>query len=194
MRRTRLATAALAAVATLAAGACGDDDHVTDPARGAADAILAAAPAAARSELAAVRAATARYHDVARAVADGYASTVECVAIPGAGMGVHYVNGALVADPALDPLRPEVLVYEPQAGGQMQLVAVEYMIPKAMWDARSPDARPTLFGATFEDGPMATYALHAWVWEGNARGVFAPFNPSVRCPAGAGAAAGHAGH
>ena len=78
----------------------------------------------------------------------------------------------------------------------MQLVAVEYMIPKAMWNASSPNARPTLYGATFEDGPMETYALHAWVWERNPRGVFAAFNPSVGCPAGSGggAAAGHAHH
>ena len=145
------------------------------------------------ADLGAVRAATARYHRVDVAVADGYENTHQCVAVPGAGMGVHYVNGARVGDGVLDPSRPEVLVYEPQADGSLRLVAVEYMIPRPMWDAMHPGTHPALFGAAFEAGPMNSYALHAWVWRQNPAGTFAAFNPAVRCPGGA-AAGEHAGH
>ena len=183
---------ALTLLAALTLAACGDD--AATPTGAEIDAALAGAPAAAQKDLAAARAATARYQDVTRAVADGYESTVECVAIPGGGMGVHYVNMALIGDPALDPTRPEVLVYEPQRNGDMKLVAVEYMIPKPMWDAQNPGKRPTMFaGIAFEDGPMNTYALHAWVWRQNPAGTFAPFNAKVSCPTTSGAGA-HAGH
>ncbi|MEX2549894.1 MAG: hypothetical protein WD638_06695, partial [Nitriliruptoraceae bacterium] len=61
--------------------------------------------------------------------------------------------------------------------GQLRLVAVEY----ASWQPAS------LFGQTFappagigEPGPPF-YTLHAWIWQGNPDGVFAPFNPNVTC-------------
>ena len=142
------------------------------------EAALGAAPTA-------VRAATARYHRV-DAEADGLANTLHCVATRVAGVGAHLVNGPRVADGAVDADRPEVLVYEPQRDGSMRLVAVEYMVPKPMWDAAHPGTRPTLFGRTFEDGPMDSYALHVWVWRHNADGMFAAFNPAVACPAGGG--------
>jgi hypothetical protein len=86
-----------------------------------------------------------------------------------------------------------VLVYEPRPDGTQRLVAVEYMIPRAMWHAAHPGTRPTLFGETFEEGPMASYTLHVWLWRHNTSGMFAAFNPAVSCPAGPGAP-GHAGH
>lgn len=185
MRFARSATA-LAAVTVLAA--CAAD--VPTAAAPAADAPRASrasrsgGPSDVNQALAAARAATARYHDVARAEADGYRSTVDCVAIPGAAMGVHYVNSALFDDGVLDPTRPEVLVYEPRANDRLRLVAVEYLIPRPVWDGPNPGTRPTLFGATFQDGPMNTYALHAWVWRHNPAGTFAAFNAQVTCPAG----------
>jgi hypothetical protein len=176
--------ALLAVAATLAA--------CTEHAATTTEPVLSTSPAVQRG-LAAARAATARYHDVSLALADGYVNTHECVAIPGAGMGVHFVNGARVGDPVLDPTKPEVLVYEPQSNGTYRLVALEYMIPRPMWDAMSPGARPALFGQTFDEGPMDSYALHAWVWRENANGMFAHFNPKVSCPTVPGAGA-HAGH
>ncbi len=50
----------------------------------------------ARGVLADVRKATAAYHDVAAAVADGYRPADQCVASAEGGMGFHYVNPALV--------------------------------------------------------------------------------------------------
>ncbi len=146
--------------------------------------------------LAAARAGTARYHQVSVAEADHYESTHECVAVPGlGGMGIHYLNMGLLLDPTLDPARPEVLLYEPQKNGRLKLVAVEYMIPKPMWDAMNPGVRPSMLGKEFEDGPMNTYALHAWVWENNPSGVLSAFNPRVSCQfATESSAAGHDGH
>jgi hypothetical protein len=67
-------------------------------------------------------------------------------------------------------------------------------MPRALWDPAHPGARPALFGQAFEDGPMNTHALHAWVWRENPRGAFAAFNPEASCPAGAGSAGAHAAH
>jgi hypothetical protein len=195
---SRRAAVVLAACAVAVVAACAD---VTSPAAGtpaAASATVseAASPAedaglsaATREALADTRAATARYHDVERAIADGYMRTGECVAHPKPGvgaMGVHYVNVDLVGDPTLDPARPEILVYEPQKNGRMRLVAAEWMVIAAMY----PGGSPTLFGRQLENGPQlpgpggvptATYALHAWTWAHNPAGMFAAFNPSVSC-------------
>lgn len=57
----------------------------------------------------AARAATAKYHDPAAALGDGYLPTEFCVSSPNGGMGMHYVNLSRVGK--LDPLRPDVLLY-----------------------------------------------------------------------------------
>jgi hypothetical protein len=60
-----------------------------------------------------VREATRDFHDVNNAMAAGYSSSGSCVSGPEEGaMGVHYANGALVADGMLDAKRPEILTYE----------------------------------------------------------------------------------
>lgn len=141
-------------------------------------------------ELLAAKVATARYHSYAQAQRDGY--TVEgepCVASPDGTMGIHAVNPALLADPAVDPLRPELLLYVPRENGGLRLVGVEYW--KAAGDQAPPiDAsdRPSLFGRAF-DGPMAGhspamphhYDLHVWFWARNPAGMFAAFNPLLSC-------------
>ncbi|MDX5319286.1 MAG: hypothetical protein LPK38_08085 [Actinomycetes bacterium] len=123
------------------------------------------------SDLAEVRAATARYHDVDRAIADGYRLASGCVP----NMGYHYQRGIAATGDDLAPTSPEILVYAPRPNGGLRLVAVEY----ATWDA---DA--TLLGRAFDaphgDGPPF-HTLHAWVWQGNPNGTFAPLNPNVRC-------------
>ena len=46
-----------------------------------------------RKQLAQVRAATAKYHDVEEALIDGYVPVSGCVALPtGPAMGIHYAN------------------------------------------------------------------------------------------------------
>jgi hypothetical protein len=141
-------------------------------------------------QLAAVRKATARFHRVEVALQEGYTSTVVCVARPGVGaMGVHYNNRPLIRDATYDPLRPEVLVYEPQKNGQFKLVAVEYVIFRAAWEAAGNTGDPMFGDVPFVRafGPAAHgaadhYELHVWLWKHNPAGMFAQWNPQVSCP------------
>src|SRR4030095_5276704 len=81
--------------------------------------------AATRRELAAARSATARYHDIAQAEADGYVNANLYVS----GEGFHWLNASLVDD-VFDPTRPEVLLYVEVPGEKrLQLAAVEYLVP-----------------------------------------------------------------
>ena len=139
-------------------------------------------------ELQAVRAAVARYHSVAQAEADGYVRSSPCEASPPGTMGIHYRNPALFA-PGNDPLRPEILLYLPTEQGSLKLVAVEYFAADADQDLATDADRPSLFGQPF-NGPMlghhpampVHYDLHVWVAEENPAGVFAMWNPAIRCP------------
>ncbi len=139
-------------------------------------------------QLAEVRQATAKYHSLEAALADGYIPFGEapCVSVPGLGtMGYHYYNPELLFDGVLDPTRPELLVYAPSGNGT-RLVAVEYMMPLSTW---SGEKAPDLFGKPF-DGPMPEhehdtsgphYDQHVWVWAHNPAGVLATWNPSIEC-------------
>lgn len=130
-----------------------------------------------RKQLARVRAATAKYHDVDEALLDGFVPVSGCVALPtGPAMGIHYANLQKV-DGELDVAEPEILVYAPEEDGGLRLVAVEYMIPKVL----TPGV-PELYGRHFHDGPMDTWTLHAWVWKNNPAGMFEDFNSKVSCP------------
>jgi hypothetical protein len=164
--------------------------------------ILASASTAAQNtkqmtpELQKLREALDKYQDPVMAVHDGYFSTLGCVEYlkpgvagqvpyPAGGMGVHFFNVVLMG--TLDPLKPQVLVYQP-VGDKLRLVAAEYFVPL------SPEVkeRPQLFGQPF-DGPMEGhhplmphglnhYDLHVWLWKKNPAGLFAPTNPDVKCP------------
>lgn len=95
-------------------------------------------------EQAAAMVATARYQDVAVAEADGWASTIDtlgCFQNPTqGGMGVHYVNDGLM-DASVDVTKPEALVYELDADGQVVgLVAHEYIVPTEAWTSSRPRA------------------------------------------------------
>jgi hypothetical protein len=140
--------------------------------------------------LQAVKAATSQYHSIARAFADGFNGDNEpCVSSPAGAMGVHWVNGARVGDPTLDPMEPEILLYAPGADGRLHLVGVEYMKVDADQDLTTDADRPSLFGQPF-DGPMPGhsptmpihYDLHVWLFADNPDGTFAQFNPAVSCP------------
>jgi hypothetical protein len=143
-------------------------------------------------DLAKVRRATAKYHNVNTAIADGYVPTTACDAVPGVGgMGYHYVNPALAMDPAVDVLTPEILMYA-ASGKDLRLVGVEYFQGIGAPDALVPDPAPpaaVLFGLPF-DGPMLGhipgmpphYDLHVWIWQPNPDGMFAMWNPNVTCP------------
>lgn len=143
--------------------------------------LSATAQASQPQDLAAVRAATSQFHRVGEAQARGYQAFLGCLEQPGVGgMGYHYVNFSIV-DLVVDPLAPESMVYAPGPAGQLQLAAVEYIVPADDWDATHADP-PSLFGETFErNNTFGIYALHAWVWQHNTLGLFADWNPAVSC-------------
>jgi hypothetical protein len=136
-----------------------------------------------------VRQSTAPFQDAQAAVATGYVLSGGCVSGPEQGaMGVHYVNASLVGDGLLDAARPEALVYEPR-NGQLQLVAVEYIVMAEQWDANNPHP-PVLHGQHFHYVPApnragldAYYELHVWAWKRNPHGTFVDWNPRVSCDA-----------
>ena len=151
------------------------------------------------AQLARTKAALEKYQDPLAAVRDGYFSTVACMDFPHGGdahhganghagaMGLHFLNPALIG-PTLDPLKPQVLMYEP-VNGQLKLVGAEWFVP-----AQLAQTAPTLFGRTL-DGPMEGHQpimpeslhhwdLHVWLWRPNPDGMFVAINPAVHCPAG----------
>jgi hypothetical protein len=137
----------------------------------------------------AARQAASALQDAQAAVGAGYALSGGCVTGPEQGaMGVHYVNAALVGDGALDASKPEALVFEPQ-GGQLKLVAVEYIVLAEQWNA-SNQHPPVLEGQHFHYVPApnraglpAYYELHVWAWKRNPHGTFTDWNPRVSCDA-----------
>ncbi len=102
---------------------------------------LATANSGVHQQLRDVERATSQFRDVANAEAAGYAELLDaeqiaCIDMPGVGgMGIHYVNGALVSDTVIDPLTPEAMVYAPARGDRLKLVAVEYIVFAGPWDA-----------------------------------------------------------
>ena len=138
--------------------------------------------------LAEIRAATARYHSPKQAARNGYVPDSPCETSPDGGMGVHYVNFAAIGDPAIDPTRPEILLYVPRPNGTVELVGVEFFKIDDDGSLATDGDRPFLGGVPF-DGPMsghnpqmpAHYDLHVWLFEDNPSGTFAPWNPQVEC-------------
>lgn len=146
-------------------------------------------------QLAQVRHATEKYHDVNVALKDGYINTHELVVSPDGVMGIHFVNPSLMFDGGvLDQTQPEILLYIPTKKGGYKLVGVEYYVPAFM-----ANGHPTLFGQQF-DGSMLNhdldedtltdeqiqdpmnrhYDLHAWLWHANPSGIFAQWNPAIK--------------
>jgi hypothetical protein len=155
---------------------------------------IANADDALNAQLDSLRQALAKYEDPYVAVRDLYLSTVGCVHYDGSkmdghmdypkgAMGIHFVN--LTVQGPLDPMKPNVLIYEP-VDGRLKLVAAEWLVP-----VTAAKERPSLFGQPFQ-GPMEGheplipqgfhhYDLHAWLFKDNPLGMFSPTNPNVTC-------------
>jgi len=157
---------------------------------GAAFAAAGVTDPAVLKDLAKVRQATSKYHDVSVAHADGFIQTPECVASPDGGMGIHFINPTRLMDPAVNLLEPEILLYV-QTDEGMKLIGVEYFQGIGAPDTPVPNPAPPaagLFGRPL-DGPMPQhepgqpphYDLHVWIWQANPSGMFAPFNSNVSC-------------
>jgi hypothetical protein len=149
----------------------------------------AAAHPPTKNDLRKARQATKVFRDIEAAERAGYEQAGPCAEDPKyGGMGFHYENAALIADGKLDIERPEVLVYQPARNGKLRLGAVEYFQVDADQDLATDPDRPSLFGMPF-DGPMLGhspqmpihYDLHVWLYRHNPAGMFAMWNPNVKC-------------
>jgi hypothetical protein len=170
-----------------------------------------------------VRQATERYRDVKVALAEGYVrdpmnvcDTAEMMGRPAAlgAMGIHYFRPDLLgitAPPSprvtgtgthTDFRKPSILIYEPQADGSLQLVAVENLVFVAAWRAAGHTNPPSFHGVAWDsmiDDPKTPideahmfephFDRHVWLYRKNPNGMFAQFNPAVSCAHHTGAAA-----
>lgn len=165
--------------------------------------------------LAEVRAATVRFRHVEQALAEGYirdpANMCDDAAMMGkpaslGAMGIHYVRLDLLGvttppNPRVDGAgthtdfnQPAVLIYEPQADGSLELVAVENLVFARAWAEAGHDAPPSFHGVAWEtmaDDPATAvdeahnfephFDKHVWLYRENPNGVFAQYNPTVSC-------------
>ena len=180
---------------------------------------LAVWPSAGQTEnikavVAEIKAANERFTDVKVALAEGYIPdpngvcvTAEMEGQPAekGNMGIHYLRPDLLGITATAPrvdgtgthtdyLNPGVLLYEPQADGSLELVAVENLVFAKSWKEAGNDAPPNSYGyewVSMIDDPdtevdeahgfQPHYELHAWVFRDNPNGPFEPFNPKATC-------------
>ena len=126
--------------------------------------------AAAEPSLDEVRSAAERFRDVKVAIAEGYTTDNKCVTAEMLGhpaghgsMGLHYVRRDWLGLPAkpgkpvpgkrvsgtgtyTDFSKPAMLVYEPQADGSLELVAVENLVFASAWHAKNGEEPPKYRG------------------------------------------------
>jgi hypothetical protein len=141
---------------------------------------LAAAPvdnlsASTNKELARARSATAKYHRIAQAEADGY---VNAGFSPGEGF--EYINFDLI-DCNFDPQEPEILLYAfVPSENHLRLVGVEYVVPlQCSQDAPEGFSGDADVWRENTEG-FGLWELAAWLWLHNPNGVFAdPPHPRI---------------
>jgi hypothetical protein len=135
--------------------------------------------AAANQELAAARRATAKYHDIEQAIADGYVQTSPCIP----GEGFHFRH-EFPFDCEFDPENPEMLHYIPKPNGELKLVSVEYFVPVSA-ECGTLTQPPEGFSGDADvwgkEMGGIVWNLNAWVWFGNPDGVFEFANPKINC-------------
>jgi hypothetical protein len=199
---TLLSVAVVSLLSSLAGAAAGDTNRTPAPAPG-------------EPTLAEVRAATERFRDVKVALAEGYirdpgnvcdsANMMGRPASLGA-MGIHFFRPDLLgitAPPSprvtgtgthTDFRKPSILIYEPQADGSLELVAVENLVFAKAWREAGNTAPPSFHGVEWDsmiDDPNTSideahmfephFDRHVWLYRENANGMFAQFNPAVTC-------------
>ncbi|MCG6884487.1 MAG: hypothetical protein LJE62_12105 [Silicimonas sp.] len=176
-------------------------------------ALVPFAASAADVDLDAMREAVSKYKDIEVAKAEGYISPDNhCVSAAGEGlpaelgaMGIHYIRPDLLEITETQPRvngnstytdwsLPSILIYEPQADGSMELVAVENLVFEASWEASDKTEELVLNGRGWDhmaDDPatpgdeahgfMPHYDQHVWLFRENPMGDLMPFNPAVTC-------------
>lgn len=133
------------------------------------------------SQLAEVRALTAKFHAFQSSQDAGY--TILATGCrdnqPIGAMGFHYLNPAYVDD-AVTPLTPEVVIYEPTKNGGLRFVGLEYIVPYAFVPETA--APPELFGQPFlQNAGDQLWMMHVWIGRHNPDGMLATWNPKVSC-------------
>ena len=130
-------------------------------------------------DVARVRDATEKFKTTEAAEAAGYKRVTDCVEYQPAGaMGYHFQNNDLL-DTTLDVEHPEVLVYERKPDGGFKLNGVEFLVPIAAWTAAEP---PRVMGQPLKRADkLGIWYLHVWTWEPSPSGLFADWNPRVKC-------------
>lgn len=130
-------------------------------------------------DVAKIRDATARFKTTEAAEAAGYKRVTDCVEYQPAGaMGYHFENKSLL-DTTLDLDHPEVLVYEKMPDGAFKLNGVEFLVPISAWTAAEP---PRIMGQALKKADrLGIWYLHVWTWEPSPSGLFADWNPNVKC-------------
>jgi hypothetical protein len=126
-----------------------------------------------------IRDATAKFKTTEAAEAAGYKRVTGCVERQPAGaMGYHFQNNAFL-DTTLDLEHPEVLVYEKMPDGAFQLNGVEFLVPISAWKSAEP---PRIMGQALKKAdPLGIWYLHVWTWKPSPSGLFADWNPDVKC-------------
>ena len=123
-----------------------------------------------------LKAATSQYSNIDTATNDGLFDVSGYVP----NMGHHYLNPILV-DGTFDLLKPEVILYVPDANGDMQMVAVEYAIIPS--DPDNPGPPPEGFSGDLDEwhfnDMVGQWQLHVWTILENSDGVFATFNSAI---------------
>ena len=172
-------------------------------------------PSPGEPSLAEVRQLTERFKDVKVALAEGYVrdpgdlcDTAEMMGKPAelGAMGIHFFRPDLlgIAGPPnprvdgtgthTDVRKPSILIYEPQADGSLELVAVENLVFARAWADAGHGAPPSFHGVLYDtmvDDPATAvdeahmfephHDRHVWIYRDNPNGVFAQFNPRVSC-------------
>jgi hypothetical protein len=144
-----------------------------------------------------VRESTERFRDVGVAQAEGYALQFGCVSGSDVGaMGMHFVNGSLVAEGELEVTRPQIVIYEPTSNGRLRLIGADYLVLAEPWNATHASP-PQLMGQLFHlfespnrFGLPAFYTLHVWAWKENPNGTFVNWHPQVSCDGFTGTSSG----
>ena len=172
----------LCAVALLL-GAVGCAGHTRAASVDSATQIADGFDANVRRDVETLRAATSKYRELAAVEADGYPTKMPmCIADSTmGGMGYHLIDRKAFDD-KLEIEHPEMLIYAPtgEGEGKVEFVAVEFAVPYRVHAAT--EKPPRLFGQELKRyDQFNSWALHVWAWRRNAAGLFADWNPAVKC-------------
>jgi len=149
-------------IALLASTSCQEEDEVSK--------------ALWEQEVERVKSATMQYVDFDKAASEGFVDVSGYVPQ----MGHHYMLMSRVDD-KFELEKPEILLYVPDADGNMEFLGVEYSI--LVDDPANPGNPPEGFAGDQDQWhfreELAQWQLHVWTVKDNPDGIFASHNPDV---------------